>query len=162
MPRRSAMSRPIDDVHLVAFLEQIRSPTGTAVGCAHPVEALATAAVHEHNRKRPRHARWDPILDVHLLSVGARAAGELRLLDSNPEVAPLREVKRSGRRFFGGPGVGPRQPTRPRHSSNGEAGRPGPQVAPADSNHRGSTPSERKSSLPTDTSGKGMHISVTA
>ena len=93
MKRRAPVAGAIDDVDLVTLLQQVGRPSRTPVRSAHPVEALSSAAVHEHDGIGMTHLRRDPVLDVHLLAVHDRAAREMRLLDAHPEVAPLGEVE---------------------------------------------------------------------
>ena len=87
------MTRPIDDVYLVALLEQDGGPASSSVWRAHPVETLTAAAVHEHDGIRVLHHRGDLILDVHLLPVGHGAARQLGALHAHEEVAPFRDIE---------------------------------------------------------------------
>ncbi len=106
--RRPAVSRPIDDVDLVAFFEQNLRPAPPSVRCAHPVQSLAAAAVHEHHRIRMPHLCGDERLDIHLFAVHVGSAGELGSLDADEEIAPLGEVEhrlRGGARGLAGAGL---------------------------------------------------------
>ena len=93
MERRPAVTRPIDDVDAEASLQQAGKPARATVRSAHPVGALAAAAVYQHHRVRMARLRGDPVLDVHLLAVDHRAARQVRLLDPDPEVAPFGEIE---------------------------------------------------------------------
>ena len=95
MKRRTAVSRTIDDVHAEPRLKQIRDPARTSVWRAHPIGALAAAAVDEHHRVRMPHPRRNPVLDVHLSAADDGAARETSLLDADPEIAPLGEIERA-------------------------------------------------------------------
>ncbi len=94
MKWRSAVARTVNDVHFVALFEEQGCPTTTPIRSTHPIGALSSAAVHQHDRVRVADARWDLILNVHLLTVDNRAAGKIGTLDTHPEVAPLGNVER--------------------------------------------------------------------
>jgi len=121
MPRRSAVSGPIDDVHLVAFLEQIRHPTGRPSGV--PIQSTpwppppCTSTIGNGRLTRAG-IQYSTYI---CLPFGARAAGEARLLDSDPEVAPLSKVDWRGSRTFGVRGAGQRHPARRRHAGSTSA-----------------------------------------
>ncbi len=97
MERRAPVTGAIDDIDAVAFLRQISGPAGTPVGGAHPVEALAAAAVYEHDRVGMLHFAGNPGLHIHLLATDVGAAGEIGALDAHPEVAPLGQIERDFR-----------------------------------------------------------------
>ena len=106
MEGRAAVAGAVDHIDAVAFLREERGPAGAAVGGAHPVEALAAAAVHQHDRVGVFDLRGDPGFDVHLAAVDYGAAGEIGAVDAHPEIAPLGEVegdfRGSGGAGFGG------------------------------------------------------------
>ena len=83
------MARAVDDVDLVAALDEHRRPAGAAVEGLHPVEALAAAAVDEHDRIRLGDLDGLLPLDVH----GPAHDGAVRALDpldAGPEEAAAR------------------------------------------------------------------------
>ena len=87
------MAGPIDHIDLVAFLHQQRGPSGAAIGTAHPVRALAAAAVNQHDRVGMSYARRNLVLHIHLLAVDDCPARNLGLFHAHPEEAPLREIE---------------------------------------------------------------------
>jgi hypothetical protein len=100
------VSRAIDDVNPIPFLQKMRGPAAPAVGRAHPIEALSAAAVHQHDRVGMFYLRGDPGFNVHLAAVDDGAAGEIGAVDANPEIAPFGEIERDfrgcGGASFGG------------------------------------------------------------
>ena len=101
---RTSVSRPIHEVDLVALLEQIGHPSWPTVGASQPVEPLSAAAMDDDHRVgMPDTCRY-PVLHVHLLAIDDRAARQFRALNTQPEVAPLRQVehRRAVRRLGGG------------------------------------------------------------
>ncbi len=97
MKRRPAVTRTIDDVDLVAFLEKNLRPAAASVGRAHPVESLPAAAVHKDNRVRMPHLSGREHLDVHLLAVDERSTRQFDALDADEKIRPLGEVERRQR-----------------------------------------------------------------
>src|ERR1700686_5168771 len=90
------MAGAIDYVDPVALLEKMSGPAPAAVGSAHPVEALASSAVDQHDRIGVLHLGGDLVFDVHLLAVDyrGRAAGERGAFYSDPEETPFGDVER--------------------------------------------------------------------
>jgi len=80
MIRRAAVTRPIDDVHRVAFLQQVLEPAGPPVGSPHPVGALPAAAVHEDD-------------GIRMADLGRWLGGEYRV--PGPAVDPDDEPEES-------------------------------------------------------------------
>src|SRR6185312_15506301 len=91
--RIAPLTRPVDDVHLVALLEEERRPAAPAVRGRNPFGTLPVSPVNQNNRVRMPHLRGNPALDIHLHAVANRAARQQRVFDTIELIAPLGDLE---------------------------------------------------------------------
>jgi len=91
--RIATLSRPIENVNLVALLEKQRDPAASAIDGTEPVGTLSESAMDQDNGIGMANLAWDPALDIHLHAVADRPASQQGVLDAIPVVGPLGDIE---------------------------------------------------------------------